>query len=206
MYSIIRSAAVSIVLGMTCAAFPAPDVQAMSADDAARLKSGEALVNVTPDDAGADGRVDASIEVAAPASQAWAAMIDCARAPSFMPALKACKVLNSDPGGAWDVREHRVSWIAILPDIRSVFRSDYVENTSIRFSRVDGDFKVLEGDWRLEPVSGGKRTRLFYRARIAIALPLPAFMLRAALESDVPKFLIALRTEIERGGTSVAGQ
>jgi uncharacterized membrane protein len=159
----------------------------------------EVFVTVVPDSAGADGRVEAVIEIAASTAQVWAVMLDCARAPNFMPALKSCTVLQADPNGDWDIREHRVSWIALLPDTRSVFRSQYVEYKSISFSRVDGDFQILEGSWQLQPIDDGARTRLSYRARIGIALPIPAFLLRSALESDVPKFLKALRTEIEGG-------
>lgn len=159
-------------------------------------------VKISPDSGGADGRVEAVIDIAAPRARVWSVMLDCARAPSFMPALKSCTVLSSDPNGASDVREHRTSWSELFPDMRSVFRSDYIKETSIRFTRVDGDLKFLEGDWRLEPLENGKRTRLHYRARIGIAWPVPSFLIRNALERDVPLFLETLRTEIERPAKS----
>lgn len=167
-------------------------------DELARLRARDVVITVAPDNDGADGVVEAAIDVAAPRSSVWPVLFDCARAPSFMPALKSCSVLSKGPGDAWDVREHRVSWTDYLPDSRSVFRSEYVKETSIRFSRVEGDLTCLEGEWRLEPLDGGKRTRLSYRVRIGIGLPVPAFLIRGALERDVPSFLKALRAEIER--------
>ena len=167
-------------------------------EELALLRSGAAVVTVSPDGDGADGRVEAAIDIAAPRAKVWPVLLDCARAPSFMPALKACTVLSKGPGDAWDVREHRISWTDFLPETRSVFRSEYTRETLIRFTRVEGDLSFLEGDWRLEPLDGGTRTRLHYRARIGINLPVPSFLIRGALERDVPNFLRALRAEILR--------
>lgn len=167
-------------------------------DEIARLASREVVISVVSDDAGADGIVDAAIDVAAPRARVWPVLLDCARAPNFMPALKSCSVLSKDPSNAWDVREHRVSWTDFLPDTRNVFRSEYIKETSIRFTRVEGDLSILDGEWQLEPLDGGTRTRLHYRARIGIDLPVPSFLIRGALERDVPNFLKALRAEIEQ--------
>ena len=181
---------------------PVPHASAfeIGADELRRLKAREVLVNVVPDDSGeADGQIEAVIDVAAPPAKVWTVMLDCQRALKFMEGLKSCRVLERGPNDAWDIREHKSKWLAILPEMRSVFRSEYVRDKEIKFKRVEGDIKFLQGGWRLEPLNGSAGTRLFYRARIGISAPVPGFILRGALESDVPKRLEALRDDVERG-------
>lgn len=171
-------------------------------DEAARLGAGEALVTVASVD-GADGAVNAVIDVPVPPSRAWQVLLECERAPQFMPNLKACSVIQTGPtdssgGPKWDEREHRVAWIALLPDLRSRFHSDYVFEKEIRFRKTTGDLDVLDGMWSLDPIDGGRATRLRYNARIGFSAMVPGFMVRSSLESDFPQFLQALKAEMIR--------
>jgi Polyketide cyclase / dehydrase and lipid transport len=144
-------------LVLLCAILPALLATAPAAarqlapPELAKLKAGDTVITVVPDVGVADGHVEAIIDVAAPRTVVWPVLLDCARAPSSMRALKACSLLQTAPDGSWDIREHRVSWTELLPDTSSVFRSDYTKEALIRFSRVDGDLRLLEGEWRLEP-------------------------------------------------------
>jgi hypothetical protein len=171
----------------------------LGSDELRQLKAREAVVRVVSDESGeADGRIDAVIDVAAAPATVWAVMLDCDRALAFVKGLRSCSVVERAADGSWDVREHRTKWLAIMPELRSVFRSDYVREKSIHFTRTGGDLKFLEGDWVLEPLNGARATRLYYHARVSVSVPLPGFMLRAALEEDVPERLKSLRAEAER--------
>ena len=163
-----------------------------------RLKAGEALVHVTAAASPADGDVRGAIDIPAPAASVWLVLYDCAGAPSFMENLKRCAVLEQGPSGVWDVREHVVQWTSFLPEVRSVFRSDYTLNQSIRFKRTAGDLAYLEGSWQLQPLPGGKATRLFYEVRVGLNSFVPGLLVRSALEKDVPEFLGVLRQEVMR--------
>lgn len=196
--SVIRSAASSCAL-LTTACFPAYG-QSLTSEELSKLKRGDAIVSVDEDPSGeADGRIAAAIDIPAPPHSVWTTMLDCGRALKFVEGLKSCKILQSGPTGAWDIREHHSQWLSILPETVSVFRSDYVTDKEIRFSRVSGNLRFLKGNWRLEPLSGGTRTRLRYNVRIGISAPVPGFMVRAAIEQDVPKLLMALRGEAAGG-------
>lgn len=188
-----------ILLAMTFATPCRADVR-IDAEAAKQLRAGEVLFEVTPDESGeADGRITAVIDIAAPPSAVFAVMVDCARALKFVQELTVCKVLKTSPDGSYDVREHHSRWLAILPETVSVFRSDYVPDREIRFSRVSGDLKFLQGTWKLQPMAGGQATRLFYDARVGVDMPIPAFMIRASLEADVPRLMKALRQEVLHG-------
>lgn len=164
-------------------------------DAVQRLTAGEVLIAVKPDPGGATGLVEATIDIAAPPAALWAIMLDCARSTKMVPSLKTCRVLSQTPDARSDTREHIVQWIWPLPTVRSVFQSDYTPFSKIAFRRVEGDLAFLQGSWTLEPIKQGTATRLHYRARISPGWPVPGPLVRSAIESDVPKSLIALRRE-----------
>lgn len=170
--------------------------EAFAPGDRERLASGQPIVRVTGADGPIDGQVDAVIEIAAPASAVFSALTECARAPEVFPTLKSCRVLEADPGRAWDVREHKVaSWASFLPDMSTVFRSEYQTDRRISFRLLSGDLQHLDGEWRLEPLAGGAATRVTYRARVGFHPLVPGFLVRQSLKSDVPKFLDTIRRE-----------
>lgn len=173
------------------------DHKSLRSDEIRRLMQGEVLIDISSDDSSA-GIIKAAIDIPASAKAVWRVMADCARSPKYVPGLVSCKILETASNGKNDVREHVVKWAWFMPPVRSVFRSYYDPWKTIRFQKMDGDLADLSGEWRLEPVNGGKATRLFYSAKIALSLPLPDAMVRGVLERDVPQTLKALRTEVGR--------
>jgi ribosome-associated toxin RatA of RatAB toxin-antitoxin module len=161
------------------------------------------VVSVTPGSGKIDGEVMASMIVAAPAAAIYSALTECAKAPEVFPSLKSCRVVESQAGQSWDIREHKVaSWASFLPDMRTVFRSEYVPNRSIVFRLVAGDLQHLDGGWQLEPVNGG--TRVTYEARVGFNAFIPGFLVRQSLTADVPKFMAAIRDESVRRAPAFA--
>jgi len=163
--------------------------------DEEKLGAGEVVAQVSPDPAGTAASVSAAIDIQASPEAVWSVMVDCARAPKFVPDLKSCRVLQSDPQGAWDVREHMIDWAWFLPTIRNVFRSEYERPHRLTFHRVDGDLKESDGEWRLEPRNNGSATRVFYTARLAPNGWIPTSWVEDNLRRDIPKVLTALRRE-----------
>jgi uncharacterized protein YndB with AHSA1/START domain len=161
------------------------------------------VVSVTPGSGKIDGEVRASMIVAAPAAAVYSALTECAKAPEVFPSLKSCRVVEGQAGQPWDIREHKVaSWASFLPDMRTVFRSEYVTNRSIVFRLVAGDLQHLDGGWQLEPVNGG--TRVTYEARVGFNALVPGFLVRQSLTADVPKFMAAIRDESVRRAPAFA--
>ena len=177
----------------------ASDAHALTPADIAALRSGETVVRIIADE-GPGGRVEAAIDIAAPIERVWRVMLDCARAPSFVPKLEACRVLETALDGSSDVREHRLRFIPLLPLLTLRFRSFYQVEREIRFVREGGDLSVMEGVWRFEPIDEGRATRLHYDVRLATRFPLPRGMVRDGLARDAPNVLRAVREEVLRGG------
>ncbi len=183
------------LLAVAGLALPAQADQALDAVALRQLKAGEVIIDVRPDPQGATGLIQAIIDIPAPPQRVWQVMVDCERSKRTIPSLKTCRVTERAADGSFDVREHVVQWIWPLPAVRSVFRSDYQPFQRIAFRKIEGDLELLEGEWRLEPLSGGAATRLSYRARVTPGWPVPGALVRSAIEADVPKTLAALRRE-----------
>ena len=176
----------------------------------AMLAAGPALANdvppkvvVTADPHGAAGFITAVEDIDAPRQTVWDIMVDCARVPKMMASVKYCRVLQRDPAGRWDIRE-QVTQASILPGARVVMHSEYDAPHTVEFHRTDGDFKILEGEWRLEPLDGGARTRLFYQTRVSSPVPAPGFLVRALLGKDMTESLQNLRTTSEAAARTQA--
>jgi Polyketide cyclase / dehydrase and lipid transport len=157
--------------------------------------AGEPVVAVAPGAAADTVTIRASIDIAAARAKVWAIMTDCARAVRFVPGLTSCRVLERDPAGRWDIREHLVSWLWFLPNVRSVFRSDYEAPERLRFRRVSGTLSRNEGEWRLEAIDGGHATRGSYDATVSADVPVPQFIVEAALKRDIANVLRHLQSE-----------
>ncbi|MES3030671.1 MAG: SRPBCC family protein [Pseudomonadota bacterium] len=152
-------------------------------------------VEITSDPGGASGLIRGSVDIEATPEQVWDVLIDCGVAPRMVARLKSCRILERDPQGRWDIREH-ISRAGPLPSVRSVFRSDYDPPRRIQFRRTGGEVKVLEGEWRLIPLAGGTQTRVLYESRASTPFAIPPPIARMILRHDVPEALAALRREV----------
>jgi uncharacterized protein YndB with AHSA1/START domain len=161
------------------------------------------VVEVTSDAAGASGVVKAQVDIAAPPAVVWAVIVDPANTGRLMAGAKSCRVLQRDPGGRWDVRE-TISRSGLFPAVRTVLHADYQPYSDIRFHRIDGDLPVLDGEWRLEPLDGGARTRVFYESRVTPSFPAPAPLVRSVLRQDMPRTLANLRDASEAVAAATA--
>jgi uncharacterized protein YndB with AHSA1/START domain len=163
----------------------------------AALAKGEAFAEVAPDPDGISGRVKAVVDIDAPPERVWRIMTDCASAKVMIATLASCRILQGEQARGWDVREHVTRRNLIFPGMRIVFRSDYEPFERIRFRLVEGDLKVEQGEWRLQALDGGRRTRVFYDNRLAVDWPVPKALMREALRKDTPKVLMNLRRACE---------
>ena len=158
----------------------------------AQLDRGRPYVEVSPGADGTSGVILAAIDVAAPQAAVWSVMTDCDLATKLVANLKSCRILDRDPQGRWDIREE-VSKMTFMPSVRTVYREDFEPPRRMAFHRTDGDLKVFQGEWRLEPHGG--QVRVTYEAHVAAPFAVPGWVARLALRHDVPMALLALRRE-----------
>ena len=130
---------------------------------------------------GGVGLIHGAVDIAAPPRLVWRIMTDCRETPRLITSAEPCRVLSADPGGGWDVREQVTRGDWIVPTIHNVYRSDYQPYSLIRFHKVGGDLRVEEGEWRFEPLDGGRGTRVIYTNRIAARIMAPDVLVREGL-------------------------
>jgi uncharacterized protein YndB with AHSA1/START domain len=161
------------------------------------LKAGLPWITVTLDPDGEAARIHAAIDIPASPERIWKAMTDCSYAAKLVTNVTRCRVLQS--GAGWDIREHVTRGNMLLPTLRNVFRSDYEPYKRIRFRRVDGDLKAMEGEWTMTALDGGGWTRVTYQNRLAAKILAPPVVVRAGLRKDTPKVLVNLRNVVMGG-------
>ena len=159
-----------------------------------QLRRGVVIAEVFGSPQQETGVIHGAVDIAAPRSVVWAVMNDCARAHRMAPSVRACRILEADPGGRWDVREMTLRYGFLFGRVRSRFRSDFEPERRIAFTCVPGgDFRACHGEWRLEPIEGG--VRVIYENTVSADIPVPAALVRASLRMEVPDALRALRRE-----------
>lgn len=163
---------------------------------AGAARDAEVRLSVTKDPQGADALVAGAVDIAAPPETVWRLLTDCAALRRMTPSIRVCKVTERDPAGSWDVREHVVK-IPMEPDMRTVLRQELSPQRRIAFRQVEGDMKLMEGEWLLEPMDGGTATRVSYRLRLTPMCGAP-MLVRSFLRRESARGLANLRTESER--------
>lgn len=142
------------------------------------------------------GMVHAEVDIDAPPGVVFRIILDCDRAARMSPGVKSCRVVSRAPDGT-EIREHTVRWSFFLPTMRSTSRVTLTPDREIRFTCIGGDIRACDGSWKLEPLDGGRRTRVTYDMWATSPFAVPAGMISGMMRRDVPNSLKALRRECE---------
>ncbi len=186
----------ALVVAVMMLAVPAvARAQDVNPDWLRKIESGDIALEAHADPSGRGGQVRAMIDIAAPPQAVWSTILDCERAARMTPSVKRCTVLSRDAGGRVELREHVVKWSFLLPALHSTSRLTLDPYRRIGFRCEGGDIKDCEGQWRLEPLEGGKATRVTYENRATAPFGLPNGLAAVAMRRDVPAALRALRRE-----------
>ena len=159
-----------------------------------QLKNGAVLVAVQQTDEPSKGMVEAMILIDAPAESIWQIMVNCHEIPTFVPGLKACRVLAA--GENWEIIRHEVKWIWFLPRLSYVFRAVYQPNRQIDFVKIEGDLREMKGTWHLTPLNETGPTIVRYSVYLDPGFFIPQWIVRQSLKADLPAVLTALRTKV----------
>lgn len=185
-----RSIPLAVVLAVTLAGSGAAELGRLDAAQREQVRAGEVVVEPPRE---GEPAVCAAVWVRAAPEAVWRVMVDCPRAPEFVPGMRGCRVLEEQ--GRVALIEHRVKVIDLLPEMVYVFRVEHHPHRRIRFRRVAGALRKMEGEWRLEPDGDG--TLVTYRVELDPGFAVPRWAVRRALGRDVPALLEALKRRAE---------
>lgn len=155
-----------------------------------RIAAGEVVVFPPR---GGEPAVGAAVWVRRAPGAVWRVMVDCDRAPEFVPRMRSCRVLEDH--GDVALLEHRVRPTPLLPEQTYVLRVDRRPYERIRFRRVAGALREMTGAWRLRPHRDG--TLVSYTVVLDPGFAVPQWAVRRALERDLPELLHALKERVE---------
>ena len=183
------------VIGPSVSIFAENDATlVLSKAQLSQLKDGKILVDVHQSQREPKGMVNALVLIDAPPATIWKTMTDCPEAPTFVPGLKSCKVLESAKN--WEIIRHDVKWIWFFPKISYVFRADYKINRRIDFVRIKGDLREMRGSWFLLPLNGTSQTVVNYKVYLDLSFFIPQWLVERSLMTNLPDMLVALREKV----------
>jgi len=195
MRGLVKLAAVAaIVLGSASSAFawtPTPDAIATA-------QKGKVWYLVTPDQQAGVQLARAVVDINAPPAVIWKLMTDCAAVRRIIPNNLGCRVLDRKPGS--EVVE-QILKTPLMPNVRSVFRQDMEPQKRLAITRIDGDLKVFNGEYRLQALPGGG-TRVSQELRMQPGFPAPGPLVRNFLRGEVSDGLANLKRESEAAAKS----
>lgn len=161
-------------------------------------QTGKVWYKVVPDTQGGVQLAQAVVDIDAPPAVVWKVMTDCAAQRRIIPSNRGCRVLDRKPGS--ETIEHILK-TPLMPNVRSVFRQDEEPQKRIVITRIEGDLKVLNGEYRLQALPGGG-TRVSQEMRMQPGFPAPGPMVRDFLRGEVSNGLANLKREAEAAAKS----
>ncbi|MBY0404544.1 MAG: SRPBCC family protein [Cyanobacteria bacterium] len=116
--------------------------------------------------------------------------------------VKSVKVVRKN-GNTHDV-EYTVSYSKLLPTFNYVLRLENKQPNSIRFKRISGSFKDIQGSWNLSPIENGQKSVLTYTLSIDPGFFAPKFILVQAIKSDLPTMMKNVKMVIFQNTTKAS--
>ena len=136
-----------------------------------------------------------SAEIAADQQACFAALTDFERLPEWQGAVRAARVLERDAEGRGTIVEYEVE--ARVKTVRYRLRQIYDEPRLLASEYLGGDFRDFGGEWRLEPLEGG-RTRVELDLRIDPGRFVPRVLRTAIADAVMRRALRDLKAHLER--------
>jgi Polyketide cyclase / dehydrase and lipid transport len=140
-------------------------------------------------------QTSATVRVHARREAVWALLTSCATALELVQGLKECQVLDSAPDGSWQLIRQVIEYSWFVPKLTYVLRDTYDYPERISIQRESGDLRTLKASWHLR--ADGEYTVLRYSLDVAPGFWVPRWLVRIALNHDLPKMLRNLRTLAE---------
>jgi Polyketide cyclase / dehydrase and lipid transport len=75
----------------------------------------------------------------------------------------------------------------------------------MEWHRISGDFKEVDGFWKLEPTELGRCTMVTYASHVNGGFFMPQLLIKRQLRNDMPTALTALKNKAE-GPTQIASR
>jgi hypothetical protein len=184
------------LLVLLCGSFGAAAQPKLDWIDRDAVAAREILVHAERSERSLTVEVKLAAVVDATPTAIWQVLRACEISPEYVPNVVSCTKLEEVDSGRADLFVQKIKPIFFLPTFEHVFRLDYTPYTRIDVNRVSGPIEHMQGSWWLLPQDNG-RILLVYELALDPGMPIPRFMVRAALKRDLPKIVAAVRERAE---------
>jgi ribosome-associated toxin RatA of RatAB toxin-antitoxin module len=171
--------------------------QQVETEKMSRLVSGDIVHEYTRmDESG--GAIRAEVLMQARVEDVWDILQGCGKAFVFVDGMEQCEVLQRTDRYALI---HQVVDTGLLaPTLDYRYESKNRAFTRMEFSLVEGNLRVLQGNWEFEKVTEG--LHVTYNMRVRPGFPVPRFLVRLSLRRMIPDMLACIRGLVDGSGSS----
>ena len=158
--------------------------------DMARLQRGEILTQtIHSEKSGGAARVTAMFH--GEVDDVWSVIGYCENEFIYVRGLELCELVK--PGLKVMRKHHRVNNNWYTPTIDFIFVASRTSPTHGEFRLVSGNLKVLEGQWKFQPLADTGKTIVIHEIRIRSRFPAPRWLVRGVLKNDLPDMVACVR-------------
>ncbi len=186
-----------LAVGLACVAFGGwaddPKVNTTEWDD---LTKGKVVVTQDVVSANTLPFVEAKILIPKPPERVWSVVSNPEKLMQEERKVKKVKLL-SWTGNKQNV-EFSVLMTRLLPPFNYVLQQDLSPPNILRFKRVSGSFRDIQGSWKLLPVENGSKTILTYTLKLDPGPLVPRSLLLGAVKADLPTMMQNAKRAIEK--------
>ncbi len=122
-------------------------------------------------------------------------LVDYLNAPKVFPILKKCQILESH--GQKKIVKHQLAPTGLPVTYEYVIEISESAPHQIEWHRVSGDFKELDGYWKLDPTEFGHSTMVTYATHVTGGFFMPQALIKRQFSIDMPIVLEALKNASE---------
>ncbi len=173
--------------------FAAAAFAATPADDAAPRGDVEVGVALGADEQ--SGNAVGTVRIRASRDVVWSLITSCPEALTLVPGLVRCEVVDTAPDRSWQIVRHVMDYSWYTPRLTYDLRATYDKPRRVSVARIAGDLKTLNASWTL--ISEGDITAAHYAVDLTPGFWVPHWIVKVALQRDLPKMLRALRARAE---------
>lgn len=128
--------------------------------------------------------------------QVWQIITDYSGAPNIFASLKKCQVVLDK--GSTKIVHYCLRPSGVLATFEYDLELKEQPNKLLEWRRVAGDFKALQGYWKLDAAECGRSTIVTYASYVNGGFLMPQALIRRQSRIDLPAVMAALKDRSER--------
>lgn len=136
------------------------------------------------------------IKVHAKPEQVWQVLTDYAHQTKVFKRLRKCQVVADKGNTKVLYQEVHPTGQPATFEYKLEMKETQLHRT-MEWKRISGDFKELDGFWKLEPVDGGRNTIVTYASHVNGGFFIPQALIKRQFRIDTPMILSSLKEHAE---------